>query len=780
MESNISKLTIGNIANSDIQSPSDEELRCLTNKEGPISPEPRYEAEIENAAKGGARFRSGFSESESGGSDQGRGPSLRDSPARITELASPDYHKSPIPNQSELQATSFRLQLGGLLAGHTKPIPGSGLISRKDSGCSTPLSLSSSFRAEHLEYPCANFVQCKTPGLSRVASDLEDIEDASKMTIICHYNPIMDEYVSLTDELESPNNKLSAEADEIDCLFELCKEDFPFITSKQQTINIGKFLTELEKTGIRRNDKRLNGLVKKLEKILDEEGSTGRSLESLVLNKEVFRRVIQSDFQLISKAFKNQLIIPEFPDFCKVIKEIYEDCKQINTGNVASYIPQLARYDPSNWAVSICTVDGQRYSLGNVKTSFTLQSCSKPFTYAVCLNELGSEIVHQYVGQEPSGRMFNNLSLDFNNKPHNPLLNSGAIMSSALLLNLVKPEMPMSEKFDLVMQYFGKMAGGEDIGFNNSVFLSERDTADRNFALAYFMKENKCFPKGFNLQECLDFYFQTCSMEVNCESLSVFGACLANEGTCPTTEEKVLSPHVVRDVLSLMHSCGMYNYSGQFAFKVGLPAKSGVSGALVLVVPGVMGIGLWSPPLDALGNTVRGVSFAEKFIERFNFHRFDNLVHLSSKLDPRKHRYDVQKQSTISLLYSATTGDVTALRRFHAQGLDMSQQDYDKRTALHLASAEGHSDCVQYLVENCKVSLTAKDRWGFTPLIEAHRFHHKKVVNFLVKHMQDFLPDELEYSMKIVEEMRIKELSRLSIKQNEKEDDKDEDITLQE
>ena len=107
-----------------IQSPTDEELRCLTNKEGPISPEPRYEAEIENAAKGGARFRSGFSESESGGSDQGRGPSLRDSPARITELASPDYHKSPIPNQSELQATSFRLQLGGLLAGHTKPIPG--------------------------------------------------------------------------------------------------------------------------------------------------------------------------------------------------------------------------------------------------------------------------------------------------------------------------------------------------------------------------------------------------------------------------------------------------------------------------------------------------------------------------------------------------------------------------------------------------------------------------------------------------------------------------------
>merc|ERR1719397_671789 len=320
------------------------------------------------------------------------------------------------------------------------------------------------------------------------------------------------------------------------------------------------------------------------------------------------------------------------------------------------------------------------------------------------------------------------------------------MMSASLLLYLVHPELSLSEKYEYVHNFFKRMCGGLRVGFVNSVFLSERDTADRNFALAYYMKENKCFPKGFNLQETLDFYFQTCSMEVNCESLSVFGASLANGGTCPTTGEEILDPRVVRDVLSLMHSCGMYNYSGQFAFKVGLPAKSGVSGSLVLVVPGVMGIGLWSPALDALGNTVR----------------FDNMCNEPNKIDPRKHRYDVQKQATVSLLYSATTGDVTALRRFHGQGYNMAMWDYDKRTAVHLASAEGHLECVRFLVETCRVSPAVRDRWGFTPLVEAHRFQHKNVVNFLASFMGEKFPKELEYSMKLVEKIKKGDLRRQS------------------
>ncbi|BES91719.1 Glutaminase [Nesidiocoris tenuis] len=219
-------------------------------------------------------------------------------------------------------------------------------------------------------------------------------------------------------------------------------------------------------------------------------------------------------------------------------------------------------------------------------------------------------------------------------------------------------------------------------------------------------------------------------------------ATLANGGICPVTEEKVLKPDAIRDVLSLMHSCGMYDYSGQFAFKVGLPAKSGVSGGMMIVIPNVMGICTWSPPLDKLGNSVRGVQFCEELVRVFNFHRYDNLKHATNKKDPRRHKYETKGLSIVNLLFSAASGDVAALRRHKLSGMDMSLSDYDGRTALHLAAAEGHLDCVTFLLEQCNVPHDKKDRWGNAPLDEAKTFGRVQIVEYLSKWAEERKVDE--------------------------------------
>ncbi|XP_037539923.1 glutaminase kidney isoform, mitochondrial [Nematolebias whitei] len=504
-------------------------------------------------------------------------------------------------------------------------------------------------------------------------------------------------------------------------------EDLLFytITDGKEMIPLSQFTSALRRTGLLTSDPRLHDCIRQMRQ------STRDSIGPVMMDKKLFRRCGGNNIMLLTKAFRKKFIIPDFEKFTERINKMYESAHKQEGGCVANYIPQLAKFSPELWGVSLCTIDGQRYSVGDTKVPFCLQSCVKPLEYAIAVHELGSEHVHRFVGKEPSGFKFNKLSLNEEDKPHNPMVNAGAIVISSL----IKPHANKAERFDFIMEFLKKTAGAEYVGFSNATFQSERETGDRNYAIGYYLKEKKCFPDSADMTAALDFYFQLCSIEMNCESGSVMAATLANGGICPITGDRVLSAEAVRNTLSLMHSCGMYDFSGQFAFHVGLPAKSGVSGAVLLVVPNVMGVMCWSPPLDRLGNSVRGIHFCQELVSYFNFHNYDNLRHFTKKHDPRRRSDDDPNKSVVNLMFAAYSGDVSALRRFALSAVDMDQRDYDSRTALHVAAAEGHEEALMFLTEICKVNPHIKDRWGNTPLDDAMQFGHDAVVSILQKYL---------------------------------------------
>jgi len=199
---------------------------------------------------------------------------------------------------------------------------------------------------------------------------------------------------------------------------------------------------------------------------------------------------------------------------------------------------------------------------------------------------------------------------------------------------------------------------------------------------------------------------------------------------------QVLNAVSVRNTLSLMHSCGMYNYSGGFAFRVGLPGKAGISGVILLVIPNVMGLCLWSPAIDAMGISVRGLQFSEQLVQKLDVHHYKSGRHsvdnpaLSSQ--PHSQQTSITYgRHTVKLLFTVANNDLTGLRNMAFNGCDMSAKDYDDRTALHLAACEGHLDCVKFLLEKCSLDPSPKDRWGQTPLDEARNFGHDAVVQYL-------------------------------------------------
>jgi glutaminase len=241
---------------------------------------------------------------------------------------------------------------------------------------------------------------------------------------------------------------------------------------------------------------------------------------------------------------------------------------------------------------------------------------SKPFIFGLALEDHGRESVLQRVGVEPTGEAFNSIVLDeHSNRPFNPMVNAGAIATADLIQGSDYPAR-VGRMLDLFRRYTGR-----EVFVDNQIFMSERTTGHRNRAIGYLMRNFEMVTPRF--EESLELYFQQCSILVNAHDLAVMGATLANSGVNPVTGERALSANYVKDVLSIMLSCGMYDYAGEWAFRVGLPAKSGVAGGIVAVVPGRMGIGIFSPRLDAKGNSVRGIRVCEQLSTRFGLHAFE-------------------------------------------------------------------------------------------------------------------------------------------------------------
>jgi glutaminase len=299
-----------------------------------------------------------------------------------------------------------------------------------------------------------------------------------------------------------------------------------------------------------------------------------------------------------------------------VLNDVYAKYKPLQEGTLANYIPELTKVNPELFSICIVTVDGQIYQVGDDQQQFTIQSISKVFAYGLALEDHGRDYVLTRVGVEPTGDAFNAIILDEQSKrPYNPMVNAGAIATTSLIKGS-----GATERLNRVLEMFGKYTG-RDALVDISVFTSERSTGHRNRAIAHLMLNFGMIEQ--NIEEVLDLYFQQCAVMVNCHDLAVMAATLANKGINPITGKQALDSSYVKDILSVMYTCGMYNFAGEWAYKVGLPAKSGVCGGIMAVVPHKMGIGVFSPLLDTRGNSVRGVKVCEELSRRLGLHLFE-------------------------------------------------------------------------------------------------------------------------------------------------------------
>ena len=286
----------------------------------------------------------------------------------------------------------------------------------------------------------------------------------------------------------------------------------------------------------------------------------------------------------------------------------YAERGQAREGRVADYIPELAKGDPLSLGIYMIGCDGKHSWAGDCRKPFTIQSVVKPVLLLQALLDNGVEAVQSRVGVEATGKPFdaiNAVDQPLSSGNLNPMVNMGAIVMCSLIHGD-----SYGERFERLLALTRRLAGNEEIGVDEDVYRSEKSHGSKNRALAYLLKSYGLLEGG--VEEVLDCYFRACSIRVDCRDLANIGAALSNRGRLPVSNQRVFPSHLARYVNAVLMTCGMYNGSGEFAVRVGIPAKSGVAGGIMGVVPTRMGIGIYAPALDGKGNSLAGIQLLER------------------------------------------------------------------------------------------------------------------------------------------------------------------------
>lgn len=306
------------------------------------------------------------------------------------------------------------------------------------------------------------------------------------------------------------------------------------------------------------------------------------------------------------------------------LSQLHQEASAIRDGAVATYIPQLAKADPNWFGICIVTAGGNVYEVGDSRQPFTIQSISKPFVYGMALEDNTRQEVLAKVGMEPTGDAFNAISLEpGTGRPRNPMINAGAIATAGMIAGKSH-----ASRFRRILHSFSLYAG-RDLTIDEPVYQSEAETGHRNRAIGHMLRNFDILTEP--PEPVVDLYFKQCSVSVTCRDLGVMAATLANHGVNPITKKQAIRGEYVESVLSVMAACGMYDYAGEWLYRIGMPAKSGVAGGVIAVLPGQLGIGVYSPALDARGNSVRGIHVCNALSRFLDLHLF-NSPHTSESV----------------------------------------------------------------------------------------------------------------------------------------------------